>query len=51
MPKTTRWQLELPTTIPRIPLRYAGKKSEEIETLLGYTFGDEIIHRNNLVIL
>jgi glutamate 5-kinase len=27
------------------------KKSEEIEALLGYTFGDEIVHRNNLVIL
>jgi glutamate 5-kinase len=28
-----------------------GKQSAEIETLLGYTFGDEVIHRNNLVLL
>ena len=29
----------------------AGHKSSEIESLLGYTFGDEVIHRNNLLIL
>ena len=28
-----------------------GKQSAEIETLLGYTFGDEIIHRNNMVLV
>lgn len=28
-----------------------GKKSEEIESLLGYTFGEELVHRNNLVLL
>ena len=28
-----------------------GQRSEEIETILGFTFGDEIIHRNNLVLL
>jgi glutamate 5-kinase len=26
-------------------------QSSEIETILGYTFGDEVIHRNNLLIL
>ena len=28
-----------------------GKQSAEIETILGYTFGDEIIHRNNMVLV
>jgi len=28
-----------------------GRKSSEIETILGYRYGDEIIHRDNLVIL
>ena len=28
-----------------------GKQSSEIETMLGYTFGDEVIHRNNMVLL
>lgn len=27
-----------------------GKQSAEIETILGYTFGDEAIHRNNMVL-
>ena len=27
------------------------RRSSEIETLLGYTFGDEVIHRNNLFLL
>ena len=27
------------------------RRSDEIETILGYNFGDEIIHRNNLVVL
>ena len=27
------------------------KRSEEIESILGYTFGEEIVHRNNLVTL
>ena len=27
------------------------RRSEEIEAILGYNFGDEIIHRNNLVVL
>jgi glutamate 5-kinase len=31
--------------------RIIGKKSEEIETILGFNFGDEVIHRNDLVIL
>lgn len=26
-------------------------KSEEIETILGYSFGDEVIHRSNLILL
>jgi len=29
----------------------ARKRSDEIEGLLGYTFGEEIVHRNNLVLL
>jgi len=28
-----------------------GRQSAEIEPLLGYTFGDEVIHRNNMVVL
>lgn len=28
-----------------------GRQTSEIETLLGYTFGDEIIHHNNMVLL
>jgi glutamate 5-kinase len=28
-----------------------GKQSSEIERILGYTFGDEVIHRNNMVLL
>ncbi len=28
-----------------------GRQSSEIEAILGYTFGDEVIHRNNLLIL
>jgi glutamate 5-kinase len=31
--------------------RMCGHQSSEIETLLGYTYGDEVIHRNNLVLL
>jgi len=27
------------------------RRSDEIETILGYNFGDEIVHRNNLVLL
>jgi glutamate 5-kinase len=30
--------------------RIMGKKSSEIETILGYKYGDEVIHRDNLVI-
>ena len=26
-------------------------QSSEIETILGYTYGDEVIHRNNLILL
>lgn len=31
--------------------RLLGRPSDEIETILGYNFGDEAIHRNNLVLL
>ncbi len=31
--------------------RLAGRKSSEIETILGYYYGDVIVHRDNLVIL
>jgi len=27
-----------------------GRKTREIETILGYKYGDEIVHRDNLVI-
>ncbi len=29
----------------------SGKQSNEIETLLGFTYGDEAVHRNNIVML
>jgi glutamate 5-kinase len=32
-------------------LKIRGLKSSEIEPVLGYTFGDEVIHHNNLVLL
>jgi len=28
-----------------------GRQSADIETILGYTFGDEVIHRNNMILL
>jgi glutamate 5-kinase len=31
--------------------RLRGRRSEEIESLLGYDYGDEVIHRNDLVLL
>ena len=31
--------------------KLCGCQSAEIETRLGYTFGDEVIHRNNMVLL
>jgi glutamate 5-kinase len=31
--------------------RIIGRKSDEIEEILGFNFGDEVIHRNDLVIL
>ncbi|MBN1438841.1 MAG: glutamate 5-kinase [Anaerolineales bacterium] len=31
--------------------RIIGKKSDEIESILGFNFGDEVIHRNDLVLL
>jgi len=31
--------------------RICGHQSSEIETILGYTYGEEVIHRNNLVLL
>jgi len=32
-------------------VRICGRQSGEIETILGYTYGDEVIHRNDLVLL
>jgi glutamate 5-kinase len=29
----------------------AGNKSSQIEAILGYTYGDEVIHRNNMMVL
>jgi glutamate 5-kinase len=31
--------------------RLRGRRSDEIESLLGYDYGDEVIHRNDLVLL
>jgi glutamate 5-kinase len=31
--------------------RIAGKQSSEIEAILGIDYDDEIIHRNNLVLI
>jgi glutamate 5-kinase len=31
--------------------RICGRRSDEIESLLGYDYGDEVIHRNDLVLL
>jgi len=31
--------------------RLHGHKSEEIETILGYNYGDEVIHRNDMILL
>ncbi len=31
--------------------RICGRQSTEIETVLGYTLGDEVIHRNNMILL
>jgi glutamate 5-kinase len=36
-------------TLPEL-LRIMGKKSSEIEGILGYKYGDEIVHRDNLVL-
>jgi glutamate 5-kinase len=32
-------------------LRLCGKQSAEIEAVLGYTYGDEVIHRSNMILL
>ena len=32
-------------------LQITQRRSEEIETILGYNYGDEVIHRNDLVLL
>ncbi|GIU30886.1 hypothetical protein TUM4644_30190 [Shewanella colwelliana] len=32
-------------------LKIAGKHSDEIESLLGYDYGDAIVHRNDMVVL
>ncbi len=31
--------------------RLCGQQSSQIETILGYAYGDEVIHRNNMVLL
>jgi glutamate 5-kinase len=31
--------------------RIMGKRSEAIESILGYFFGEEVVHRNNMVIM
>jgi glutamate 5-kinase len=32
-------------------LKIIGRHSSEVETILGYRYGDEVIHRDNLVLL
>ncbi len=32
-------------------VKFAGHQSMEIESILGYTYGEEAIHRNNLVMI
>ena len=31
--------------------RIYGRQSSEIETILGFAYGDEVIHRSNMVLL
>ena len=31
--------------------RILGRQSDEIERILGFNYGDEVIHRNNMVLL
>ncbi|HCL82137.1 MAG TPA: glutamate 5-kinase, partial [Nitrospiraceae bacterium] len=31
--------------------RIKGRKTSEIETILGYKYSDEVVHRDNLVVL
>jgi glutamate 5-kinase len=31
--------------------RIYGRQSSEIETILGFDYGDEVIHRNNMILL
>ncbi len=31
--------------------RILGKRSDQIETILGFAYGDEVIHRDNMVLL
>ncbi|MFL7870421.1 MAG: PUA domain-containing protein, partial [Anaerolineales bacterium] len=31
--------------------RIYGRQSSEIENILGFAYGDEVIHRNNMVLL
>jgi glutamate 5-kinase len=32
-------------------VRIIGRQSEEIEKILGYAYGDEVVHRSNMVLL
>jgi len=31
--------------------RIIGKQSDQIESILGFAYGDEVIHRDNMVLL
>jgi len=31
--------------------RFAGKHSDQIESILGYTFGEEVVHHNHMVLM
>jgi glutamate 5-kinase len=30
---------------------FSGHQSQEIESLVGFTFGDEVVHRNNMILM
>ena len=50
-PTAARWRAGCRPMPPPTSARIAGHKSGEIETILGYRGRDEIIHRDDLVVL
>ena len=51
MPADARWRAASSITNPTIWPVSVRHQSSEIETIFGYTYGDEVIHRNNLILL